>query len=125
MKNTLKIDFVKKQIVMDRTFAKKCVDTRSEEYAELQRVRIDYPRFKVITRKIKRNKHKMTYKGLTYAYMEDYISKHGSKEDIQKNFSNYLHLREIAKGNKRKGYPVIKKWFLECYPENAQFKVAA
>lgn len=42
MKNVLKVDFQKKTIIMDRTFAKNCADTRSEEYAHLQRVRADY-----------------------------------------------------------------------------------
>lgn len=31
MKNVLRVDFAKKQIIMDRTFAKNCADTRSEE----------------------------------------------------------------------------------------------
>ena len=36
MKNTLKIDFAKKQIIMDRTFAKNVTNTKSNEYAHLQ-----------------------------------------------------------------------------------------
>ena len=73
MKNVLKIDFAKKQIIMDRTFAKNSTDTRSEEYAHLQRVRADYPNFTVTTRSCKPNPEKESYKGLTYAYMETYI----------------------------------------------------
>ena len=43
MKNTLTINPKRKEIIMDRTFAKLSMDTRSEEYAHLQAVRRDYP----------------------------------------------------------------------------------
>ena len=66
MKNTLKMDYNNKLILMDRTFAKKAENTRSDEYAELQRVRKDYPDFKVMRRTIKTNPKKQTYPSLTY-----------------------------------------------------------
>ena len=65
MKNTLKIDHAKQIIVMDATFAKKSANTMSAEYAHLQQVRRDYPKYDVITRTIKRNSNKKTYAGLT------------------------------------------------------------
>jgi hypothetical protein len=55
MKNTLKLNHENHTIVMDRTFAKYAENTRSEEYAHLQRVRQDYPMYEVIRRKITRN----------------------------------------------------------------------
>ena len=66
MKNRLWIDFAKNRIMMDRTFAEKCRDTRSAEYEHLQRVRQDYPEFVVQRRQIKKNTSKETYAGLTY-----------------------------------------------------------
>lgn len=125
MKNTLKVDFSKRQIIMDRTFAKNCMDTSSDEYAKLQSVRSDYPKFRVITRTIKRKKNKATYKGLTYKYMENHISKISDKEEAEKALSEYNKLREIAKCHKGKGYPVIKKWFLKSFPEVKEFLAAA
>ena len=65
MKNVLKIDFAEKKIIMDRTFVQNCANTNSEEYAHLQKVRQDYPDYDVITRTIKKNTEKETYKGLT------------------------------------------------------------
>lgn len=122
MKNTLKIDFSKKQIIMDRTFAQKVTDTNSTEYEHLQRVRNDYPKFNVIARKIKTNPHKKTYTGLTYAYMEYYILTHGTDEEIQNALSEYRELRLRAKCHRQGfGYPVIKHWFLERYPEIEEF----
>ncbi len=126
MKNTLKIDFNNKTIIMDRTFAARVKDTHSDEYTHLQTVRKDYPDYRVMTRTIKRNPNKITYSGLTYAYMEDYILSHGNDSEVQEALSEYRRLREIAKCHgKGKGYPVIKKWFLERYKEIEEFGMAA
>ena len=118
MKNTLRVDFNNKRIIMDRTFAKNCSDTRSEEYAQLQRVRQDYPGYIVATRQIKKNKDKETYAGLTYAFMEDYIITHEKGENLEERFKEYNQLQLVA-GCHSKGrrYPAIKKWFLAVYPE--------
>lgn len=124
MKNTLKVDFSKELIIMDRTFAKLSEDTSSTEYAKLQCVRKDYPDFKVITRTIKRNPDKNTYKGLTYAYMEKYILGSGDDDEVKEALFEYRRLREIGECHKGKSYPVIKKWFLERYPEIENFRVA-
>lgn len=122
MKNTLRIDFNNKAIVMDRTFAKNCENTHSEEYKHLQTVRKDYPEYTVITRTIKRNPNKETYKGLTYEYMENYILKHESEETLAAVLKDYRELRLISQCHGRGfRYPTIKKWFLEKYPEIDSF----
>ena len=72
MKNTLIVNHKDRTIVMDRTFAKNATKTWFKEYEQLQRVRRDYPEYKVIQRQIRKNPHKETYQGLTYEYMEDY-----------------------------------------------------
>ena len=53
-KNTIKIDFANNRIIIDKTFAKKASDVRSEEYALLQQVRNDYPAYIVVVREIKK-----------------------------------------------------------------------
>ena len=63
MKNTLKIKHEFALIIMDRTFAKKAENTRSEEYTHLQKIRQDYPTYEVITKTIKKNEKKESYKG--------------------------------------------------------------
>ena len=126
MKNTLKMDFANNTIVMDRTFAKRSEDTHSDEYRHLQTVRKDYPDYKVVTRQIRRNPNKKTYSGLTYAWMEDYMLKHGDDAEVQKALSEYRKLRLIGSvQGKGKGYPVIKQWFLERYPEIEEFGMPA
>lgn len=122
MKNTLRIDREHDLIIMDRTFAKLSEDTRSEEYAHLQTVRKDYPDFKVITKTIKRNPNKETYKGLTYEYMTNYILTHETKENALEVITEFNEMRQISKCH-RQGlrYPVIKRWFLDKYPEIEDF----
>jgi hypothetical protein len=122
MKNTLKIDFVKQQIIMDRTFVQKCTNTSSKEYDQLQRVRQDYPEYTVIQRRIKRNPNKKTYSGLTYEYMEDYIMRNEPEDTKMEVLDKFYDLQMIAACHSRAyRYPVIKKWFLAKYPEIANF----
>ena len=117
MKNSIKVNFNTNQIIMDRTFASRAADVRSEEYAILQNVRRDYPEFQVIRRQIKKNPSKESYRGLTYQYMEDYIASH---TDSEKRTAEYKELRLLAECHSVR-YPTIKKWFLETYPEVSKY----
>lgn len=122
MKNRLWIDFANSTIMMDRTFAEKCRDTRSTEYEHLQRVRQDYPLFTVQRRAIKKNTSKETYAGLTYGYMEHYIITHEEADTRAAVLAEYNELRLISECHKRsRRYPTIKKWFLDKYPQIAEF----
>ena len=58
------------------------------------------------------------YRGLTYEYMERYIATHNV--DMMKVFDE---LRLISECHSVR-YPTIKNWFLETFPEVAQFGVA-
>lgn len=126
MKNALYIDFANDKIVMTTTFAKKCQNTASAEYAQLQSVRRDYPTFAVTTRQIKSNPNKETYAGLTYEYMRNYIITHASDETREMQVAEFDELILISKcQTKAKRYPTIKKWFLVKYPAIAKFGMAA
>ena len=122
MKNVIRVDFAKKRIVMDRAFAKNCTDPTSDEYAQLQRVRQDYPNFTVSTRTCKPNPEKESYRGLTYDYMEHYIITHEKGEKVLEVLDEYNELRLISECHSRsRRYPVIKRWFLAKYPEIMEF----
>lgn len=122
MKNTLKLSHAKREIVMDRTFAKLAENTMSAEYAHLQQVRKDYPTYTVIQRQIKRNANKESYKGLTYEFMETYIMSHGKPETRIANLREFNEMRLIAECHSQAfRYPVIKSWFLDMYPEVKNF----
>lgn len=119
MKNDLRIDFTKNEIIMGRQFEKCASIAGSEEYRRLQAVRLDYPTFAVVRRSIKKAPTKETYAGLTFAYMENYIASHANAEQIKKV---YDELRLIGACHKS-SYPTIKKWFLETYPEIVEFGI--
>lgn len=107
---------------MDRTFAKLSQDTFSDEYKHLQMVREDYPTYRVVRKTIKKNADKETWKGLTYDYMRFYILTHEEPENRKKVSDEFENLILISKCHaKSKRYPVIKKWFLERYPEIKTF----
>lgn len=117
MKNYVRIDEANRQIIMDRTFSRLSKIVGSEEYNLLQRARQDYEGFHVVTRTIRRNDKKECYRGLTYDYMERYILLHDKADERKKEFDE---LRLIAECHSKR-YPVIKQWFLQQYPEIAQF----
>ena len=88
----------------------------SDEYRELKEARTDFPTFKVV---VKTTKSKSNFNGLTYAFMENYIKSHDNAETNLAEFEE-----ERTKGKtvaSAKAYNEIKKWFLEKYPEIAEF----
>lgn len=122
MKNTLRFDHDARCIVMDRTFYKNSSNIRFEEYTMLQRARQDYPTYTPVIKHIKRNPDKETYKGLTYAYMENYIQTHENADTVETVMAEYRELRLISECHgKARRYPTIKKWFLKKYPAIEQF----
>lgn len=124
MKNTLKVDFEKKLIVMDRTFAKLCQNVKSDEYGILQTTRKDYPDFAVVRKQIKKNSAKESYKGLTYDYMREYISTHESADRASLMLEKLENMIAITHCHSQAyRYPVIKRWFLETYPDVKSFGI--
>ena len=126
MKNILKVNHEEGIITMDRTFAKRAENTLSAEYTHLQSVRRDYPTYTVVRRQIKKNPNKECYKGLTYEYMENYITTHEEGENRVLVLKEFAEMRLISEcHSKAHRYPVIKNWFLNKYPEIANFGMAA
>ena len=117
-KSAVKVKHAEQLIEMNTTFAKMIENPMSDEYALLQKLKMENPEFKVSRRKIKSNPNKDSYKGLTYEYMEDYIMTHGSSETVRANLKEFYEKRLIAECHgKAFRYPAIKRWFLEKYPE--------
>ena len=117
-KYPFKLDHDKQQIIMSRNFAKKQKNPQSEEFDAIQSIHSLFPTYKIVTRdKIKTNSKKEAFNGLTYKYMEEYISNHLNAETRLIEFNE---LRELARCHSIR-YPHIKKWFLETYPEVADF----
>lgn len=121
-KSSLKVIYAKGVIEMNTTFAKMMQNPMSDEYAQLQKVRSDFPTFVVRTRKIKSNPQKDTYKGLTYEWMRNHIATHEPEEVVEEKlnaFDEMVYISKCHRGSLR--YPTIKKWFLKEYPNVAKF----
>ena len=109
-------------IEMNTTFAKMMQNPLSDEYALLQRTRLDFPTFAIRRRQIKSNPQKDTYKGLTYEWMRNHIATHEPEEVVEEKlnaFDEMVYISKCHRGSLR--YPTIKKWFLNEYPDVAKF----
>lgn len=121
-KSRIKVFQAKGIIEINTTFVKMMQNPLSDEYALLQKTRMENPTFTVCRRQIKTNPKKDTYKGLTYPYMEYYITTHEPEDKVDEVLAHFEELKLISQCHgKRLRYPTIKKWFLNRYPEVAKF----
>ena len=116
---TLSFNHKNKTIEMPtKKYAASAAKYGTDEYIEVQNARRDYPTYKVVTRNRKIEK-KDTLKGLTYEVMEDYISKHDSKDEIKKHY-DFLRGRTEEMPCSAP-YGKVKKWFLETYTNYGKY----
>ena len=121
-KSAVKVKHAEQLIEMNTTFAKMIENPLSDEYALLQKLKLENPEFKVTRRKIKSNPNKDSYKGLTYEYMKMYIKTHETEEQAKEIIAYLDEQILISKcHSQRLRYPTIKKWFLKQYPDVAKF----
>ena len=104
-------------LVITKKFEKAASKFGSPEYKELKEARADFPNFKVVARTVKQKKE--TYKGLTYEYMEKYISRHDKDGQIMEEFK--IMTGQTDDSMKKGSYIEVKKWFLSIYPEFDSF----
>ena len=107
----MKINFAAKTIEVTKTFANKASNFGSEEYYTLRTAMSDLPDFTVAI-KMTRKPRRTYMKGLTYEYMESYISMVDEDGSLMKDFQC---LRQGC------NYAVVKKWFLTALPEFNNF----
>ncbi len=105
--NAISINSKKHTIEMTKAYAKLASRVGSEEYKSLQAARRDYPGYTVITKSSTRKSP--IPKGLTYDFMEQYITAHDGKDG--EVMSEY----QKARGDLKK-YAEICNWFLTQYP---------
>lgn len=72
MNNGIKMDYAKKQIIITKGFEKAAGEINSAEYKVLQTAMKDFPTFEIRRKEIKKKENKTSYRGLTYAIMEDF-----------------------------------------------------
>ena len=107
----MKINFAAKTIEVTKTFANKASHFGSEEYHALRTAMCDLPDFTVVT-KVTSKPCRIYTKGLTYEYMESYISMVDEDGSLMKDFQC---LRQGC------NYAEVKKWFVTALPEINNF----
>ena len=107
----MKINFTSKTIEINKAFAIKASHFGSEEYHTLRSAMQDLPNFDVAI-KVTAKPRRTYMKGLTYEYMESYISMVDEDGSLMKDFQC---LRQGC------NYAVVKKWFLTALPEINNF----
>ena len=110
-------------IEISKKFAAAACKFGTQEYNDLQAVRKDYPTYKVVIVTRKTTAKKDNFKGLTYEYMEKYISGH---DDDGKIMDQYKDLRGLSMQAKEAlaepcSYLEVRAWFLKTYPAIAKF----
>ena len=120
--NAITINAKNRTIELTKTFATAASKFNSPEYLELKEARLDNPSFKVVT--IVKKTARPKFKGLTYEYMEKYISTHDDeKKSIMSEYKGKRALTDEAKEALAvsASYTEIKDWFFMKYPAVAQF----
>lgn len=111
----LTIDNKKRAIVMSKKFAKKSRIVGSAEYEMLQKVRKDYPNYRVETRTTKAKPNSL--KGLNYDFMKLYIKKHDAEK-----LDHFNLLTAKLEGIGSSPYLEVKDWFVKNFPEIAEYE---
>ena len=124
MTSAIRINHFDKEILVSKTFEKAAHNPNSREYKELMEVMNTHPTYKLAQRAIKKNTKKETYAGLTYKFMRDYIILHSTPEEEIAAVAEFDHLILISRCQSNR-YPVIKRWFLNKYPEIKEFGMIA
>lgn len=121
-KSRLSVKYAKSVIEVNTIFAKMMENPMSDEYALLQKIKMENPGFTVRHRQIKTNPKKDTYKGLTYEWMRNHIATHEPEAVVAEKLKAFDEKVYISKCHGQSlRYPTIKKWFLKEYPDVAKF----
>lgn len=118
MKKNIIVDSSLKLIKISKDFSKKAENAESPEYRLFQTIKSEHPDYTVSLGVIKKKENKESYKGLTYEYMERYITHIGTQKELDE-YKNLLFLSECHSIR----YPTIKEWFLKKFPEVMKYGV--
>lgn len=99
-----------------KAFEKQARIFGTEEYKLWKAYREDFPAAKMVTKTIKKNPNKKSYKNLTYANMELFIT--------EQNSELLVELRKQIKLSKVQSNPyrAVLAWFLSEFPKYDEYK---
>lgn len=108
MRNRFVVDFAENAIIATKTTLKRAGVPNSPEYKLLMKLMKQNPDFKVIEKEIKKSEGKTTYKGLSKAFIEKYLSIQENAEELSRQYNKTLELGK---------FPQTRKWFLDTFKD--------
>ena len=113
----MKINHQTHTLELPKSFANKASKYGSEEYRVLTAAQNDFPSYKIIISPSAKRKVKDNYKGLTYAYMKEYIEKQENHDEKLNAFYTLIGADIDKETASPAHYTAVKKWFLKEFPE--------
>lgn len=110
-----RVDFAKNAIVITRDFARRASIVGTPEFKRLSELCNAYPSLTVITRTARKGASKISTKGLTMEFMENFIT-YRRPNDLEL----YKRQKEVSKAFKSP-YMYLRKWFVGRYSDWAKY----
>ena len=105
------------QAQVTKAFEKQARIFGTEQYNLWKAYRQDFPDAKMVTKTIKKNPNKKTYKNLTYANMKIYIMAQSNDEKVQKKLLAEFKRAQDDAVVESNPYRTVLAWFLKKYDE--------
>ena len=101
-----------------KAFEKQARIFGTPEYREWRAYRQDFPSAQMVTKTIKKNASKRTYKNLTYANMERFLTMQPTSKELIKEFNDQKAIAAIQQNP----YRAVLAWFLSKFPKYDEYK---
>ena len=101
-----------------KVFAKQARIFGTPEYKLWKEYRKDFPEAQMVTKTIKKNASKRTYKNLTYANMERFLKSQDNADQLLKEFK----VKKEAAAIQQNPYRAVLAWFLQTFPDYDNYK---
>ena len=101
-----------------KAFAKQARIFGTPEYKLWKEYRKDFPEAQMVTKTIKKNASKRTYKNLTYANMERFLKSQDNADQLLKEFK----VKKEAAAIQQNPYRAVLAWFLQTFPDYDNYK---
>ena len=101
-----------------KAFAKQARIFGTPEYKLWKEYRKDFPEAQMVTKTIKKNATKRTYKNLTYVNMERFLKSQDNADQLLKEFK----VKKEAAAIQQNPYRAVLAWFLQTFPDYDNYK---
>ena len=101
-----------------KAFAKQARIFGTPEYKLWKEYRKDFPEAQMVTKTIKKNATKRTYKNLTYVNMERFLKSQNNADQLLKEFK----VKKEAAAIQQNPYRAVLAWFLQTFPDYDNYK---